>query len=101
MTTILRGEDFQTLEAEGGTRALEIVEDLVGGVDLIVSDVQMPNGDGLSLANAVRNSFPAVSVLLLSGSGVLDGGFKVLTKPFSPAALTQAVRSVLARAVPD
>jgi DNA-binding response OmpR family regulator len=101
VTTILREDDFQTLEAEDGARALEIVKDLGGGVDLIVSDIQMPGGDGLTLANAVRNCFPAVSVILISGHGTPDTGFEILTKPFSPGALLQAVRSVFERTAPN
>src|ERR1017187_2072254 len=48
-SAILREEGFQTLEASDGTQALQIVLALEGEVDLIVSDIQMPNGDGLSL----------------------------------------------------
>ena len=101
VTTILRGEDFHTLEAEDGAEALEIVEDLGGGVDLIVTDIQMPNGDGLTLANAVKNSFPEVSVILVSGNPQPDAGFEIVPKPFSPGALLQAVWGVLARMSPN
>ena len=98
VTTILRGEDFHTLEAEDGAEALEIVEDLGGGVDLIVTDIQMPNGDGLTLANAVTKSFPVVPVILVSGSAKPDVAFEFVKKPFSPNALLQAVRKVCRRA---
>lgn len=101
ITTILRGEDFQVLEAESGVQALQIVEELRGGLDLIVSDIQMPNGDGLSLANAVKNSFPAVSVVLISGNVSPDASFDVIAKPFSPGVLLQAVRGVIARVTQD
>ena len=82
-------------------QALQIVEDLRGGLDLIVSDIQMPNGDGLSLANAVKNSFPAVSVVLISGNASPDASFDVIAKPFSPGVLLQAVRGVIARVTQD
>jgi two-component system, cell cycle sensor histidine kinase and response regulator CckA len=95
VSTILQREDFQTLEAEGGTHALQIVEELGGGVDLIVSDIQMPNGDGLSLAHAVKHSFPDVPLILVSGNSTLDGNFEFLQKPFVPATL--AVRKLFAR----
>jgi two-component system cell cycle sensor histidine kinase/response regulator CckA len=101
IATILRGDDFQTLEAQDGAQALQIVEDLAGSVDLIVSDIQMPGGDGLTLANGVRNCFPAVSVILISGNGTADDGFKVLTKPFSPGELLQAAGSAFARTAPN
>jgi len=92
VNTILQREDFRTLEAEGGTHALQIVEELGGDVDLIVSDIQMPNGDGLTLAHAVKNSFPAVPVILVSGYSRPDAGFEFVKKPFLPATLISAVR---------
>jgi DNA-binding NtrC family response regulator len=68
-------------------------------VDLIVSDIQMANGDGLSLANAVKNSFPALPVILVSGNASPDAEFEFLKKPFLPAALVNAVRKILPRRV--
>jgi len=96
VSTILQREDFQTLEAEDGAHALQIVEDLDGGLDLIVSDIQMPNGDGLSLAHAVKDSFPAVPVILISGYATQDDGFEFLQKPFVPSVLVKAVRKLFA-----
>jgi CheY-like chemotaxis protein len=94
VSAILQQEDFRTLEAEGGAHALQIMQELHGGVDLIVSDIQMPNGDGLSLAQAVRKSFPAVPVILLSGGVKPEASFEFVKKPFLPATLVRAVRKV-------
>ncbi|MBZ5624426.1 MAG: response regulator [Acidobacteriia bacterium] len=99
ISTILHREDFRTLEAEDGAHALQIVQELDGGVDLIVSDIQMPNGDGLSLAHAVNKSFPAVPVILVSGNAKPDIGFEFVQKPFLPATLMSAVRKLFARRV--
>jgi len=97
VTTILQRENFQTLEAENGTHALEIVRELDGNLDLIVSDIRMPNGDGLTFAQAVKDSFPDTPVVLVSGYAEADGGFEFVEKPFSPSALLKAVRNVLGR----
>jgi len=94
ISTVLEREHFQTLEAEDGARALQIVQELDGGLDLIVSDIQMPNGDGLSLAHAVKESFPAVPVILVSGYCVPSGDFEFVQKPFGPATLVKAVRKL-------
>ena len=94
VSTILQREDFQTLEAEDGAHALQIVNELAGGVDLIVSDIQMPNGDGLSLADAVGKSFPDVPVILVSGNRKPDADYEFVQKPFLPATLLKAVRRV-------
>jgi CheY-like chemotaxis protein len=73
---ILRRECFETLEAEGGNPALEIVETARGRIDLVVTDLQMPNGDGLSFANAVRETFPSIPIILSSGRAKPDTVFE-------------------------
>jgi two-component system cell cycle sensor histidine kinase/response regulator CckA len=96
VSSILQREDFRTLEAQDGAHALQIVHELDGVVDLIVSDIQMPNGDGLSLAHAVGKAFPALPVILVSGNAKPDIGFEFVQKPFLPATLMKAVRKVFA-----
>jgi len=54
ISAILRRDDFQTVEAEDGAQALRFLRELEGDVVLIVSDIDMPNGDGLTLARAVN-----------------------------------------------
>jgi len=95
VSTILQEEGFRTMEAEDGAQALRIVQELGGKVDLIVSDIQMPNGDGLSLARAVGESFPAVPVILVSGNVKADDGFEFLKKPFLPDELVSVVRKLV------
>jgi len=95
VSNVLQRENIRTLEAEGGFEALRIVQKLGGDVDLIVSDIQMPNGDGLSLARAVRVSFPRVPVVLISGNVAPDLGFAFVEKPFLPADLVAAVRKAM------
>ena len=66
-------------------------------VDLIVSDIQMPGGDGVSFAHSVRELFADVPVILVSGSAQPPGAeeFEFVEKPFAPAELLQAVRRVM------
>ena len=97
VSAILQREHFETLEAEDGAHGLQVVNQLGGGVDLIVSDIQMPNMDGVTFAHAVKNSFPDMPVILVSGYSEADGGFEFVEKPFSPGALMKAVRNVLRR----
>ena len=78
----------------GHSPAFRIVQDLADGLDLIVSDIEMPNGDGLSLAHAVKNSFPDVPVILVSGNSKPDEGFEFVKKPFVPSTLVSAIRKV-------
>jgi CheY-like chemotaxis protein len=93
ISTILQREEFRTLEAEDGAHALQMVRELGGGVDLIVSDIQMPNGDGLSFAQAIRQTFPTVRIILVSGNTLPEAGsdFEFVKKPFLPGALMSVV----------
>jgi two-component system, cell cycle sensor histidine kinase and response regulator CckA len=97
VSAILEREHFEILEAEDGARALQVVNQLGGGLDLIVSDIQMPNMDGVSFAQAVKDSFPEMPVILVSGYAEAGSGFEFVEKPFSPGALLKAVRNVLGR----
>ena len=98
ITSILDSENFETLEAADGNRALELVRVLDGDVDLMVTDIQMPGGDGISLARAVRASYPSVSIILVSGCAEPDDRFEFVEKPFSWAAMVRVVRRVMAQA---
>jgi two-component system C4-dicarboxylate transport response regulator DctD len=100
ITTILRLEDFETVEAEGGNQGLELVRDLGESVDLIVSDIQMPRGDGLSLARAVKESFPSIPIILVSGRAAPEGEYDgFVQKPFASQELLETVRTVVANKV--
>jgi CheY-like chemotaxis protein len=96
--SILHSENFETLEAQDGKHALEMVQMLDGSVDLIVTDIQMAGGDGISLARAVRSSYPSISIILVSGYCKPDLNFDLIEKPFSWATMVSVVRRVMARA---
>src|SRR5579859_5616298 len=96
--TILQKQNFETLEADGGNRAFQIVQRLAGQIDLIISDVRMPDGHGLTFAKAVRNAFPSVPIILVSGDSISDGGFTFIAKPFDWTTLSTAVDQLVRRA---
>ncbi|HEX2554707.1 MAG TPA: PAS domain-containing protein [Microvirga sp.] len=68
--------------------------------DLVFSDLVMPGGmDGLELARTVRKLYPAMPILLATGysaeaSRAQSEGYRLLSKPYQPAALTGAVREL-------
>lgn len=99
ITAVLRSNGFQTIEAENGVQALEVLRKLDNAVDLLVSDIQMPILDGIGLACSVRAEFPAIPVILVSGYSDLQQanrlhGFEFVPKPFSPATLLKTVKKV-------
>jgi PAS domain S-box-containing protein len=92
--------------AGDGLEALDIAGALGGGLDLLVTDVVMPRLDGPRLADAVRQRWPGLPVLFMSGytddrltaRGVPTEGVDLLQKPFTGTTLLQRVRAALDRA---
>ena len=87
---------YEVKRAASAQEALEVLENETG-IDLVFSDILMPGVmNGLDLAQAVRDRFPHLPVLLSTGysSSAQDAvrqGFVVLQKPFEFAALEQSV----------
>jgi CheY-like chemotaxis protein len=98
---LLHANDFHTIEAENGVQALALVHTFHGAVDLLVSDIQMPEMDGFTMACAVRAGFPLIPVILVSGQAAIDpatilnAGFEFVQKPFQPATLLSAVEKAM------
>jgi two-component system C4-dicarboxylate transport response regulator DctD len=94
---------YATLEAEDGLQALRLLEQHAGRIALVVSDIRMPNLDGIELEQVCRERWPALRVVLMSGEVTRDwvvrlvrsGAHQVLRKPFLGDALLEAVRSSL------
>ena len=80
-------------------------EQYAGRIDLLLTDVVMPELSGFELVGRLTVKFPRVKVLYMSGYatnaimhyGVPAPGISLLQKPFSPAALAAKVREVLDR----
>jgi PAS domain S-box-containing protein len=100
---VLRENGYKVLEASRGEEALELSELFAGKIDLLVTDVVMPQMNGRELARQLLNQRPQTKVLYISGyadnavfyPGGLDAGGAFLQKPFTPEALTRKVREVL------
>src|SRR5579864_5265063 len=104
LRAILEAERFQCLEASNVAQALGITQRLGGRLDLIITDIKMPGDvDGLDLAYSVRNSFPDIPVILVSGyaddESVFRAAsiFKFIRKPFVPETIVTAVRTAIGR----
>jgi two-component system cell cycle sensor histidine kinase/response regulator CckA len=95
--SILRSEGHEILEADGGCRALDTLGRLEGSVDLIITDIQMPEGDGVTLARQVTRLFPRIRVILMSGYGEYPEESDFVAKPFSWETMLTVVRRVVAR----
>jgi len=92
------------LVAEGAARAVQIAASHQDPIDLLVTDVFMPDMGGADLARELLAGRPALKVLYVSGSpepaenGTLPSGADFLQKPFTSEALGNKIREVLGRA---
>ncbi len=100
---ILRRFGYEVLEAGLPYEALFLVEGRKERIDLLVTDVVMPQMSGKELAEKIKKWHPEVKVLYMSGytdnaivhHGVLEPGIDFMQKPFTVQGLTKKVREVL------
>jgi two-component system cell cycle sensor histidine kinase/response regulator CckA len=94
---------YQVLEASTGAEALEVFEEHHGDVDLVVSDVVMPEMDGPTLMKQLRQDNPDIKIIFISGYAedafrrnlAENEHFMFLQKPFDLKQLAAAVKSAL------
>jgi len=94
VTEVLQGEGHSVFSAGCGSQALSLFESHAE-IDLLISDVTMPEMDGPALARRLRAERPGLPVLLMSGScqnGQVNSRFEFLSKPFSITELLTRVR---------
>src|SRR5687768_1001393 len=102
LTRMLRAQGFQCFEACSGREALDVL-DRIGEPPLIVSDMRMPEMDGITFLEVVRDRYPDTSVIMLSGvsetSTAVDclhrGAADFLLKPISMSELQARVTRAL------
>jgi DNA-binding response OmpR family regulator len=97
---ILRKANFSVLTASGGAEAVALAGKHKGTIDLLLTDIEMPDISGFDLGIAFKESRPHIHIMLMSGqkSGdllVLNYGWNCIQKPFIPTQLVEMVRSVL------
>ena len=92
----LESAGYRVLEAATPSEALALARDAGAEVDLLVTDVVMPEMDAFELASRITCELPAVRVLYTSGytNAAAEGPF--IQKPFTPAQLIEKVGAVLA-----
>ena len=101
----LASRGYTVHEAGTGQEALEVMEDVGGEIDLVVSDVVMPEMDGPSLLRELRKQRPDLKIIFVSGyaedafaRNLPEGeSFSFLPKPFTLKALATAVKETLGR----
>jgi PAS domain S-box-containing protein len=103
---ILVRAGYRVIEAANGPAALELVAEHEGTIDLLLSDVIMPQMAGPQLAELLLGELPSLRVLLMSGfaqpildsGGHLNAGVTLIEKPFSGPTLLAKIAQILERA---
>jgi len=94
---------YTILEASSGADAIRIYDGYEGTIDLLLTDVIMPQMSGRDLAERLKGQHPHLKVLYISGytddmlahHGVLESNVFLLPKPFAPDDLAKMLRKVL------
>lgn len=100
---MLESLGYQVLSANTPGKALEVADSYPGIIDLLLTDVIMPEINGLKLSEQLLQHHPTLKVLFMSGytadvisqHGVLDEGVSFIEKPFSMQDMAQKVRQAL------
>ena len=99
IAVIVEGAGFTALEAFNAEEAIELLM-LRSDIRAVITDVNMPGPmDGLKLAHAVRNRWPPVEIIVMSGKGRpndadLPARGMFFSKPVDEGLLRQALRNI-------
>ena len=101
----LEGQGYKVLTSVSAGQALELVDSYNGVIDLLITDVIMPDMSGLELAENLKMRRPEMGVLYISGytanivarQGVIDQDVHFLQKPFTMRELAAKVRESMAK----
>ena len=105
MSKLLTAEGFDVQSAVDGKEALSRLHN--GSFRLVISDLNMPNLDGIEFLRVVQREYPDVSVIILTAAGGTDsyikamnlGAVEYLCKPLKLDALKSVMRSMAHRSV--
>lgn len=103
LSVSLEMDGYNTFLAEDGKKALEIL--VKEDVDLVVSDLKMPNMSGSELLKKVAATYPNIPVIILTGHGTVenavvamrDGAYDFITKPVNLEHLTLLAKRALGK----
>ena len=103
VSKFLNSQGYRVLSAARGSDAIQLAAEHSTRIDLLLSDVILPNMNGRQIYERLALTMPKLRVLFMSGyteniiapHGVLEGGFYFVQKPFSLKELARKVREAL------
>jgi PAS domain S-box-containing protein len=107
-TAMLQLRGYTVLAASSPDKAIQIAKEHASKINLLITDVVMPEMDGRTLADKISTLYPGICFLFMSGytanviesQGILDDGVDFIQKPFSMADMTVKIRKILDAAMP-
>lgn len=100
-TRALTNKGYEVVTAESGEAGLQVFKDLKKPIDLLITDVIMPNMDGPTLAKHIREEIPTMKIIFMSGytedklKDHMGEGIYFLPKPFTLKQLAAKVKEVM------
>jgi two-component system, NtrC family, response regulator len=102
LSAVLQDEGFETLTANSGEEALEILEN--SDVDLLLTDMKMPKMDGITLLERIKEKDPELPVMMMTAHGTVEkaveamqkGAYNYIMKPFDNERLILFVNKAVA-----
>ncbi len=113
MRTILSGllirEGYDVQTAENGRAAVEALSKSGGEVHVVVTDLRMPEMDGMTLLSHIHKNYPGRPVVMITAHGSVDtaveamkhGAFDFVTKPFDASELRAVIRKAVNTAMAE
>jgi CheY-like chemotaxis protein len=96
---VLEQKGYSVLTASNGLEGLMVYSSYRARLDLVLTDIDMPQMNGMQLAERIRAQDPDRKIIFMSGRAPEHpgglAGCKVLSKPFQPAQLIATVECVL------
>lgn len=102
LSAVLKDEGFETLTANSGYMALEILEN--SDIDLVLTDMKMPSMNGIELLESIKVKDPDLPVIMMTAYGTVEkaveamqkGAYNYILKPFDNERLTIYVNKAIA-----
>ena len=104
LRSILEENNHEAIEAHDGYEGMKLFRE--SGADLIITDILMPEKEGIQTIMELRDDFPGVKIIAISGGGTVGpdtyltmarelGADRVLAKPFAMNQLTELLDELL------
>ncbi len=104
---VLKPEGYHVVVTPKGTEAIGMLEN--EQFDLVLTDLKMPDMDGLEVLKTIKSKWPDMIVIIITGYGTIStavqamklGAYEYIEKPFTPEDILNAVNKALAEHLKD